>query len=315
MNMLYFIINEKSRSGKGAGIWGELQTVLEKRGVDYKAWHTEFEGHAFSLAREICEMDDDDVCLVTVGGDGTVNEVINGMTHFDKVRFGVVPTGSGNDFARGLGLKGTPGEHMERIIACMEKGRDAAWQMDLGEVSWTEGKEPRLFAISAGVGLDALVCKKALKSRLKDALNRIHLGKLTYLVLTVQSLFSMETAAGAIRYDGKGQKNMGKIIFIAAMNFRAEGGGVPMAPDADARDGRLSVCSAWGIPKWRTFFCLPVLVAAKHQRLRGFDVTDCGVCSVKLKRPMVLHADGEYCGDVTELQFRCLPGMLRVLKD
>ena len=97
------------------------------------------------------------------------------------------------------------------------------------------------------------------------------------------------------------------------MNFKAEGGGVPMAPKADATDGKLSICSVHGIPKWRTFLCLPFLVAAKHTGIRGFDIDDCGTCEVRLKDPMVLHADGEYCGDVTKLQFRCLPGMLRVM--
>ncbi len=52
---------------------------------------------------------------------------------------------------------------------------------------------------------------------------------------------------------------------------------------------------------------------AKHTGIRGFDIDDCGTCEVRLKDPMVLHADGEYGGDVTKLQFRCLPGMLRVL--
>ena len=51
----------------------------------------------------------------------------------------------------------------------------------------------------------------------------------------------------------------------------------------------------------------------KAYGIRGFDIDDCGTCEVRLKDPMVLHADGEYCGDVTKLQFRCLPGMLRVL--
>ena len=68
--------------------------------------------------------------------------------------------------------------------------------MDLGEVNF--GEKKRLFAISAGIGLDALVCKKALKSTIKDILNKIRLGKLTYLVLTVQSLFTMQTADAEI---------------------------------------------------------------------------------------------------------------------
>ena len=307
--MYYFIVNEHSRSGKGAKIWKEAEALLKEKKIPYKAYITEYEGHAFSLAHDICELPEEDIRLVVLGGDGSANEVINGMTHFEKVRFGVIPTGSGNDLARGLGIKGTPTEQLQAILDCKED-----YVMDLGEVSWNGGEKPRLFAISAGAGLDALVCKKALKSTLKDMLNKVHLGKLTYLLLTIQSLFSMQTTDGEAVFDGRGQKNMKKIIFSAAMNFRAEGGGVPMAPAADATDGRLSVCCAYGIPKWRTFLCLPFLVTAHHLFIKGFEVTDCSEYDLKLKTPMVLHADGEYCGDVTEMHFKCLPAKLHVMK-
>lgn len=307
--MYYFIVNEHSRSGKGAEIWREVEAVLKEREISYQAYKTEYEGHAFQLSHDICELQEEDIRLIVLGGDGSANEVLNGMTHFEKVKFGVIPTGSGNDLARGLGIKGSPTEQLEAILSCEKE-----FVMDLGEVSWNGGRKPRLFAISAGTGLDALVCKKALKSALKDFLNKIHLGKLTYILLTIESLFTMETTDGAAVSDGKGQKNMKKMIFCAAMNFRAEGGGVPMAPAADARDGKLSVCCAYGIPKWRTFFCLPFLVTAKHLFIRGFEVTDCAEYDLRLKYPMVLHADGEYCGEVTEIHFKCLPGMLHVLK-
>lgn len=307
--MYYFIVNEHSRSGKGAEIWREVEAVLKEREISYQAYKTEYEGHAFQLSHDICELQEEDIRLIVLGGDGSANEVLNGMTHFEKVKFGVIPTGSGNDLARGLGIKGSPTEQLEAILSCEKE-----FVMDLGEVSWNGGRKPRLFAISAGTGLDALVCKKALKSALKDFLNKIHLGKLTYILLTIESLFTMETTDGAAVSDGKGQKNMKKMIFCAAMNFRAEGGGVPMAPAADAQDGKLSVCCAYGIPKWRTFFCLPFLVTAKHLFIRGFEVADCAEYDLRLKYPMVLHADGEYCGEVTEIHFKCLPGMLHVLK-
>ena len=223
--MLCFIVNEHSRSGKGAKIWKEAEAVLKKKNIAYESYVTQYEGHAFSLAHDICECGADDIQLVVVGGDGTANEVINGMTHFEKVRFGVIPTGSGNDLARGLGITGTPTEVIGHVLNCRED-----YVMDLGQVSWNGCEKPRLFAISAGAGLDALVCKKALKSKVKDALNKLHLGKLTYLFLTVQSLFTMQTPDAGAVFDGKGQKNHKKMIFAAAMNFRAEGGGVPMAP-------------------------------------------------------------------------------------
>ena len=257
-------------------------------------------------------MDDDDICLVAVGGDGTANEVINGITDFEKVRFGVIPTGSGNDLARGLALSKDPKNGIVHILNAMKKTREDTWCMDLGEVIF--GDKKRLFAISSGIGLDALVCKKALKSTIKDILNKIRLGKLTYLVLTVQSLFTMQTADMEIVFDKEESIQKKRMIFTAAMNFKAEGGGVPMAPAASACDGKLSFCEAAGIPKWRTFLCLPFLVAAKHTSIHGFSVTDAKDCTIHLSRPMVVHADGEYCGEVAEVHFRCLPGKLCVLK-
>lgn len=282
------------------------------RNVSYQAFVSEYRGHAGKLAAEICAMDDNDICLVAVGGDGTANEVINGITDFEKVRFGVIPTGSGNDLARGLSLSKDPKNGAIHILNAMKKSREDTWCMDLGEVNF--GEKKRLFAISAGIGLDALVCKKALKSTIKDILNKIRLGKLTYLVLTVQSLFTMQTADAEIFFDREDGLQKKRMIFTAAMNFKAEGGGVPMAPAASACDGKLSFCEAAGIPKWRTFLCLPFLVAAKHTSIHGFSVTDAKDCTIRLSRPMVVHADGEYCGEVTEVHFHCLPGKLRVLK-
>lgn len=311
--MLYFIINEQSGGSRSKDTWKEIQQVLEERKIAYRAQVTEYEGHAQVLAKEISEQSEEEIGLVVVGGDGTINEVINGMTNFDKVRLGVIPSGSGNDFIRGIGAGKNVAENLENILTAMEKPKEEMKRIDLGQVRWNGGEKPRLFAISAGVGLDAIVCKKALKSRMKKILNWFHMGKLTYLILTVQSLFSMKTATAAIRFDKSRTKHRERLIFAAAMNVRAEGGGVPMAPRADFGDGKLSVCQAYGIPKWRTFFCLPLLAMAKHENLNGFNLTDATDCEVKLKEPMVLHADGEYCGEVTEIHFSCLPGKLMIL--
>ena len=101
--------------------------------------------------------------MVVVGGDGTVNEVVNGLvkTVYTHITLGYIPTGSGNDFARGLGLTKDTDKAVEQILspACIEK-------MDIG-IARSDG-EKRCFLISAGIGFDASICHEALNSGLKD---------------------------------------------------------------------------------------------------------------------------------------------------
>lgn len=306
--MYYFIVNEKSKSGNGTLIWKELGSWLEKTKTPYKAWTTEYKGHASLLAKKICQKDDPDIRLIVVGGDGTINEVMNGITDFEKVQFGIIPNGSGNDFARGLKLSGSPLDCLKRLLSSKEEER-----IDLGRVTWNDTGRSHLFAISSGVGMDALVCRNTDTSKTKKLLNNLHLGKLSYLIITVQSLFGMTTSNMAGQFDGQETQDFHHLIFSAAMNFRAEGGGVPMAPRATARDGMLSVCTVHRIPKWLTFFYLPILAIARHEHLPGVKITDCRTFDLQMDTPMTLHADGEYLGDVTKVHYECLPGKLRLM--
>lgn len=313
--MLYFIVNLTSRTGKSVMVWESVQRYLRDEHITYEAYITEYEGHATELAAMICNKNCEDICLIVVGGDGTMNEVINGMTNFEKVRFGIIPVGSGNDFGNGLGLSSNVSECIKNVLECVKQGPFCYKAIDLGMVSWNQGRNKRLFGISSGLGMDAIVCKKALHSKLKTFLNKIHLGKLTYILLTIQTLFSMRTSDFSVCYDniGENKREFKKVIFMAAMNLSAEGGGVPMAPKASAYDGNLSVTCASQIPKWLTFFYLPFLVVAKHENIKGFDITETAAISVHVSKPVVLHADGEYCGDVTDVTYTCLAGKLHIL--
>ena len=317
MRKIQIIVNNGAGTGQAHRVWNETQYLLRGYKIKYAAYMTKYRGHATKLAERISSMKGEEpVYLLVVGGDGTINEVLNGITDFEKVRLGVIPTGSGNDFGRNLNLPKTPKESLKEICACIKKDQrgEKLLRIDLGQVSWEGCKKPRLFGISSGLGLDALVCKKALHSRLKQVLNRFHLGKLTYLALTVQSLFAMETANGKVITEHGGFILPG-MIFAAAMNLPAEGGGVPMAPHASPQDGRLSLSSATGIAKWQTFFLLPLLVAAKQEHINGFNIRDEKAFRLILDKPMVLHADGEYCADVTRVEFRCLEKKLWLLHE
>lgn len=309
--MLYFIVNETSRSGKTRQIWKDIQQSLIKADVSYEYMITQGRDHATKLASEISQRPEDNICIVVIGGDGTMNEVINGIADFDKVRFGIIPTGSGNDFGGGLDLPKSPEENLQRIISSYKAGEDSYRAVDIGLVRWGQNQK-KLFGISSGIGLDAIVCKKALSSKLKNVLNKLGLGSLTYVLLTIITLFSMKTADFEISYDNN-KSTLKKTIFAAAMNLRAEGGGVPMAPDATPYDGKLSISSASGIPKWITFLCLPFLVAGKHTHIKGFNLVSCREASIHSSQKMTLHADGEYVADVTDLTFGIYPQKLRLM--
>lgn len=309
--MLYFIVNETSRSGKARQIWKDIQQSLIKADVAYEYMVTQGRNHATKLASEISQRPEDNICIVVIGGDGTMNEVINGIADFDKVRFGIIPTGSGNDFGGGLDLPKSPEENLQQIISSYKAGEDSYRAVDMGLVRWGQNQK-KLFGISSGIGLDAIVCKKALSSKLKNVLNKLGLGSLTYVLLTIIALFSMKTADFEISYDNN-KRTLKKTIFVAAMNLRAEGGGVPMAPDANPYDGKLSISSASGIPKWITFLCLPFLVAGKHTHIKGFNLVSCREASIHSSQKMTLHADGEYVADVTDLTFGIYPQKLRLM--
>ena len=317
--MYYFIVNYTGGSGKARKTWHRVHFLLKEKGIEYKAYTTKYAGHAGKLAKAISELPEEDIRLVVVGGDGTINEVLNGITDFSRIRFGLIPTGSGNDFARGLGIPKDTDKALDIILSSVE-GKS----IDIGEVTKGNG-EKRYFGISSGIGLDAIVCKKNLDSKVKKVLNKIGIGGLSYIVLTITTLFSMETYdvkvklktsevdADGVKTEDVEEKHLDKLIFLAAMNFFAEGGGVPMNPNASAEDGLLSICAAAGVPKWQTFFKLPMLTQGKHEGKKGFILKDVEELTFDADRPMVLHADGEYIGDETHIEMKVLRKVLNVM--
>jgi YegS/Rv2252/BmrU family lipid kinase len=251
--MYYFIVNYTGGSGKAKKTWDRVHFLLKQKGINYKAYVTKYTGHATELAKRISELEEEDIRLVVVGGDGTINEVLNGITDFSRIRFGLIPTGSGNDFARGMGIPKDTDAALDMMLSAT-RGVD----IDLGEVT-TENGYKRIFGISSGIGLDAIVCKKMLSSKTKNILNRFRIGHVAYILLTISTLFSMETYKVKVWMklsngkDSDQSLSFKDLIFLAAMNFPAEGGGVPMNPMAKYDDGLLSICAVSGIPKWRTF--------------------------------------------------------------
>ena len=308
--MLTFIVNETSGRGRAATVWRRLRRSLIAEGVAFRAWSTRQPGEATDLARLASREGGAFQKLVVVGGDGTVNEVLNGISDFEHLALGVVPIGSGNDFVRGLGLPRLPERALRRILAS-----DGSRRIDLGQVS-VAGQAPRRFAISGGIGMDAWVCAQVDASRLKTVLNRLGLGGLSYGLMTLTAAWNLDTAAGTAQLDtpyGRHTFRLRELIFLACMNFPWEGGGVPIAPGASAADGYFSVCLADGLTGLQVLAKLLRLALGKHIHTHGVTLLPASRVELQLDAPLYVHADGEVIGKSRRVVFDVLPDKLRVL--
>lgn len=307
--MIYLIVNQTAKTGKSIGIWKEVRAYLNDWNIEYKAFRTQYAGHARVLARQISSLPDEDIRIVVLGGDGTMNEVINGIVDFERVKVGLIPAGSGNDFAKGAKITTDVEQNLRNIVF-----NATVYACDLGIVTYEGCKAPRYFAISSGYGFDAIVCKLTNESKLKKNLNKFGMGKLAYIIIAIKTLLSMSTCRATVKFDGRSTVGYNQLVLSASMNARAEGGGVPMTPHAKMNDGKLSLCTVHDIPAWRTFFVLPFLMIGKHEKFRYFSIKEYESMDVVLSKPMTLHADGEFLANTDKMRFECMPGVLRLLK-
>lgn len=289
--MYYFIINPNSRSGAGARIWSELQSVLDKKHVQYKAYFTEYPGHAVKLAASICSSDAAplSICLVAVGGDGTIQEVLSGIPSLCSVRFGYIPTGSGNDFCRSMNLPKNPMKALDITLS-----DTACTPMDVAEFT-ANGQNCR-FAISCGIGFDAAVCHEINRSSLKKILNRIHLGKFAYLLIGLKQLLLFPPVGISIETESGEKHFYEKVFLTAVMNHKYEGGGFRFCPEADSNDGFLDVIIVEGMRRPTLIFCLFLSIFGKHTGFRGVHLLRCKTVTVRSSKPLAVHKDGESAG-------------------
>ena len=193
--MYHIIINPASRSGRGAKIWAEqVEPALKAGNTEYQTYFSGKAGEVRQLAAQITaeHAAEPDLTLIVLGGDGTINETLQGIADPSKVILGYIPTGSSNDLARDLGISKDPKAALNLILH-----NNTPRAMDLGRLTYLDEDQPeesRLFAVSCGIGFDAAVCAEAMSSRIKDTMNWIGLGKLTYL--GIGSLFRRQYFQG-----------------------------------------------------------------------------------------------------------------------
>lgn len=326
--MYHIIMNPASSSGKGMRSWDKIKELLDKSGVAYEIHMLQKPGEAAVIAERLTgneatitervtteetavtvksRTDEEDTRLLVIGGDGTLNEVLNGIVDFEHTTLSCVQTGSGNDFARNMHLE----KDVERAVThLLEQPEEVA--LDYGEVTVEVGgnnagdsgqaaSRKKRFLISSGVGYDANICEEVSRSRLKTVLNRLHLGKLVYVMIGVKQIFAKKTVRAKLYLDDAPMVKLPELFFVVGMNHMYEGGGIPFCPNADPTDGRLDVCLVKGMSRLKLLLAVVLVYFKKHLLFKAITNHRCRKMRLVTETPQWIHMDGETPYQVSEV--------------
>jgi YegS/Rv2252/BmrU family lipid kinase len=266
-------------------------------------------GHATELASKICSEYSGIKNIIVIGGDGTINEVINGIRDFKEVLLGYIPSGSSNDLARSLRIPKDPLEALANIL----KPTKFKYQ-DYGVITFSDIKlSPRRFACSSGIGYDANVCHEVQYSSLKKALNRIGAGKLVYFAIAFKQLLATKPVNATVIVDGIKKDTYKNVLLVSSMIHKYEGGGLLMAPHANPCDGKLSVCLVHGLSKVKAFLLLPTIITGAHIKYKGVEAFHCSEIEIITDKVTSVHTDGEVPSVCSHIKVACIPGQIRMI--
>lgn len=237
--------------------------------------------------------------VVAVGGDGTIHRALQAVAR-QPVGFGVVPAGTGNDFAAGTGMPGDPLEAADVIAAALREGRHTP--IDLARAEGPELDVRWFGAVLAG-GFDALVNERA-------NLMRWPRGPRRYDLAILLELARLRPRKYALELDGEDYSFEGMLVAVG--NCASYGGGMRILPDADPADGLLDIVIT-------TPFGRTALARLKPKLRRGTHVTDPRITVYRARRVrlssegIIAYADGERLGPL-DLDLTCTPGAVRLLR-
>jgi YegS/Rv2252/BmrU family lipid kinase len=287
---------------------GRAVTLKEK----IPAWFAPFQeadldesqhpNHARRLAEEAAEQGYD--VIVAAGGDGTVHEIVNGIVHEGqaKTKLGVIPIGSGNDFAHGLGLNLTPEKAVARLFS------ERAHQLDLAHVEDEHGRS-EIFNNGLGIGFDAMV---NIQSR---TITRVH-GFAMYALATLRTIaLYYQTPHMILAYDE--QRIEQDTLLLAVGVGPRIGGGFYLTPDAIFDDNLLDSCTVNPVGRLTMLRMLPEVMRGTHVTSRHVTMRRSKTIRVQANMPLPIHIDGEVFAypedNVKALNITSLPAALTVL--
>jgi diacylglycerol kinase (ATP) len=273
------IVNPTAGSGRAAKLLPWIRERLALR-PDADLHVTSRPGDAQELAARAAATGSDR--LVAVGGDGTIQEVLNGVLEAGaRPSLGIVPVGSGNDLARSLGLPTDAAEAWTVAIGRITRGIDVAIATD------GDGRR-RWFASAGGIGFDAQVAAAMATRRGWQA------GRAGYLLTTLAELRRFDNCQLRIVIDGEPLER--RVLFVAIANGAYCGGGMRIAPDAALDDGWLDLCVVGDISRLTALRELPNLYRGTHVRNPAVSVHRARQVEISGDGVTRVHLDGEPFG-------------------
>jgi YegS/Rv2252/BmrU family lipid kinase len=296
------IANPTSGRGAGQRAVDPVRRHLAEAGVSHEAVLTERPWHAAELASAAGDQGWE--AIVAIGGDGTANEVLNGLMQIPIDRrpaMGIIPVGRGNDFAFGIGVP------MGIAAACPIVVAGRRRRIDVGKVTGGLYPQGRYFGNGMGIGFDAVVGFEALKLAPLS-------GFASYIVAALKTI-SLYDHGPRLRIELDNQTLVQETLMVSVMNGRRMGGGFHMAPHADPGDGKFDVCIAGQVTRGRILALIPHFLKGDQEGQPAITMTRSARVLVTAEVGVLpAHADGEtLCVDGHELRAEIFPAQIEVL--
>ncbi len=288
MEKYFVVVNPNAGNKRGGKDWPQIQALLNEYGIEHDFYFTKYRHDAIiTVNRKVLE---GFTKFIAVGGDGTINEVVNGIFYSGKklpsTEVGAIMIGTGNDWGRMFNI---PSDY-RKAVETLRKG--VVFSQDVGKVTYHLAKKmhSRFFINTAGLGFDALVVKNTNKSKDKGSSN-----KFSYLTTLFTTLMSYRKLDINIKID---ELHMpGKELFTMSIGIgKFSGGGMMQVPEALANDGLFDVMLVNKISKFKIIRKIKTLYNGKIGTLPEVSLLKANKIVVDSKEKVLLQVDGESLG-------------------
>jgi diacylglycerol kinase (ATP) len=309
-NLPLVVVNPKSAAGSTESRWAQVASDLRAHFGAFQVAFTKKQGDGIVLARRGAEQGRK--FIIACGGDGTINEVANGIleSNPEEIELGVLPSGTGGDFRRTLGMPTDAREAAKGLKTGQTK------KIDVGRVTFFNfaGEEiSRYFLNVSSFGLSAAIIERVkTKNKFEWLPHDLLRGKATFAFSTLQEVLDLNYTTVRVKIDEREEKLLNTINFAVA-NSRFFGGGMKIAPDAQLNDGLFDVVNIGDIKTAKILLNAYTLYAGSHLNLEEVNHIHAKRIEVKPANGQEIHleTDGELPGKLPAT-FEIVPNALKV---